>query len=888
MMNVLAVVTLAAVVSTASASSRSAAGSSGGGAGSGSGGSSRSGSPPPTDPRLSQSLRNEAASLASGTQMLNEGLSILGGALDDGSARRKTGDYYGEENSGVDDDPLINGDDLALLDSIFGSSSTPTPSSSASASALAQNSHLSEALAYDEYDPIIGGANDDGSDVGMDLVDDDEIDGLFERAGKLLEAEEGGREEGEGAEGDVDSNILGYADDGLEEEQKYFGRVTTEDTSMIPEEKEHVDNSWEDPHDLYEYDPYDEYMPGGSAADAILGTSDQWETEDFQQAPGEDGQYDEPNVFEEEVYDDDNVNSLPQFDDATNSLSSEEDKYAYDEQSLVDYQKEPEVLYDDNGGYEYDYDYTDPTLAMDDEEAFFETVDEQELYDDAGPQQIPGREQEYEDIVADGTKYKLSTDHLHPAEPAGNFLEDQDDLEFDSAFADAAIAAARMEEEEEREFEADAIADNTDNAADFDYIYEDRSLMFEFVGDEDAIVTDGSPNHPHHPVPPVHAADSTIDSIIRAHRIAVAKDLGIETSSPPGASSPSLATSAVEGTPQRQAPSQGTQFQSQSFSTSDQPRSYDRFPSFAARGSGGGGGPFDDPERNARLEARRQKNERNFRRETAADVHKTFSTAISSVIRGDASPHVPANLFGQTLEEERAGCKLAGLSPEFDRNGMRNGKFCSEEELQSYVEWSSLLQSTFGDQCGAVDIQTAKAKLYGGAQYHRSIRCFSALLLTLPLPEITEEELSLLLTASGSAGSGSHGAAGHDGPDLLRTAAILCRTKMEGLVRFALDELTGRVEYILRDRCWECIKYSALVRPASEAGTGAATNYGSGNGSSRRSRHDVGDEAAYKYADLEEIFKEVAAEAYTKFVKQSVSEAAQLGWTDALALLRCE
>ena len=96
------------------------------------------------------------------------------------------------------------------------------------------------------------------------------------------------------------------------------------------------------------------------------------------------------------------------------------------------------------------------------------------------------------------------------------------------------------------------------------------------------------------------------------------------------------------------------------------------------------------------------------------------------------------------------------------------------------------------------------------------------------------------------------------------------------------------MEYILRDRCWECIKYSALVRPASEAGTGAATNYGSGNGSSRRSRHDVGDEAAYKYADLEEIFKEVAAEAYEKFVKQSVSEAAQLGWTDALALLRCE
>ena len=159
-------------------------------------------------------------------------------------------------------------------------------------------------------------------------------------------------------------------------------------------------------------------------------------------------------------------------------------------------------------------------------------------------------------------------------------------------------------------------------------------------------------------------------------------------------------------------------------------------------------------------------------------------------------------------------------------------------------------------------------------------------MLTLPLPEITEEDLSLLLTASGSAGSGSHGAAGHDGPDLLRTAAILCRTKMEGLVRFALDELAGRVEYILRDRTWECIKYSALVRPASEAGTGA-TKYGSGMNRRGSSRSDIGDEtAAYRYADLEEIFKEVAKKAFIEFVKKKISVAAQLGWTDTLALLR--
>ena len=793
MMMAYLVTLLAAVVSTASASSRSAAGSGSGGGSGGSSSRSRSTSrSPPADPRLSQSLRNEAASLASGKQMLNEGLSILGGALDGGDVRRKTGMEYGEEGSDADDyddddDPLINGDDLALLDSIFGSSSAPSsPSTSASStSSLPRNAQLSEAAAYDDYDPFIGGAVDDDID-GMDLVDDDEIDGLFERAGKLLEAEEGEEDElNTNLPGHDDFGEVGqyYDDDQQEEGQKDVYRSTTED--VLLEAGEQIDNSWEGPNDnLYEYDLYDEYeyLPdgdSGGADDNAPGADAQWETE----YPHQDGRYDGLEAFEE-FYDEVNGNASPPFDDAAHDSPAEEYDYGYNEQGRGEYQEEPEVGFDDNVGYEYEYDYTDPTLAM-------EGVDEQPLHD-AGSQQMPSQDQEYKEVSDD--YQQNSSDHLQLSGTVETFLEEQDDeeFEFDAAFADAAIAAARMEEEEQREFEAEANADNTDNAADFDYIYEDRTLYN--VDDENTFVADGSPRHPHHPVPPVHAADSTIDGIIRAHRIAVAKDLGME---PPtiGDSSPSVPTNSVAGAQQRQTQYQGTYSKSKTSSDPDQPRGfghahnsnsdgrYNRSPAFAVRGSGGGGAPFDDPEREQKIEARRQKHERNFRRETAADVHKTFSTAVASVIRGDASPHVPANLFGQTLEEERAGCKLAGLSPEFDRNGMRNGKFCSDEELQTYVEWSSLLQSTWGEQCGAVDIGTAKAKLYGGAQYHRSIRCFSALLLTLPLPEITEEELLLLLTASGSAGSGSHGAAGHDGPDLLRTAAILCRTKMEGLVR---------------------------------------------------------------------------------------------------------
>lgn len=729
----IAVTALAALVSTASASSRSAPGGNGS-----NGGSNSRGRPNTADPRLSRSLRDEAASLANGKQVLNDGLSILGGALDDGEVRRGAAGGYGEEDSGSD--PLIDGDDLALLDAIFGSS-TPSPSSTKPSAAdesvvFSEESVAASAAnvdAYGEYDDAL----DDN--VGSDLVDDEEIDGLFERAGKLLEAEEGD-EVDESLQVYEADEYEHYYDDELEEEEKRSGTVTAED--MLPDQQQqHAgSNTWEDPIDeeYIMYDPYDEYL---SAVDGeqepLVDVDDQWEQWEAghsQQVSVDDAQYEYDENFEEEFYEDD----MPPFQDAAQELAPEEydeggfidedeanyqqqqpEAYPYDDEDLV--AGDAEVVFDVGGGYdEYEYDYTDPTLAMDGDEEFAEAEDEQQFHDNELSQQILNQREE--DATYD--TYQQISNSQPKIDAYLNAAEPQDDEEFDSEFADAAIAAARMEEEEEREFEAEANAENTDNAADFDYIYEDRATLF----DEDGLVADGSPKHSHHPVPPVHAADSGIDSIIQAHRISVAKDLGIDAS-PLGVSSTSLATATGAQQRQKQPHPRGTHTPS---SSSDHPRSFgyghsyssggsNRGRGFGGSGSGGGGSPFDDPERIARMEARRQKNGRNFRREVSADVHKTYSTAVASVIRGDASPHVPANLFGQSLEEERAGCKLAGLGPEFDSNGMRNSKFCSEEELQTYVEWSTLLHSTYGDQCGAVDVKTAKARLYGGAQYHRTV-----------------------------------------------------------------------------------------------------------------------------------------------------------------------
>lgn len=658
----IAVTTVAVLASTVSASSRAGKNGSNGNVGR---------RPNTADPRLSRSLRDEAASLADGRQMLNDGLSVLGGALDDGGARRGAEERYGEEDASS----LIDVDDLELLDSIFGSSPSSSKSSAVDGSDVFSG----------EYD----GALDDDVDVG---VDDEEIDGLFERAGKLLEADEGG---------EVDETL-----------------------------EYRAGNTWEDPIDeeYNTYDPYDEYFPhDGDHQEPLVDAADQreqWEAGGYLQqgSRDDDPQYD--GGFDGDFYEDD----MPPFRGGRQELVPED----YDEEGFVDEDgayyhqqqqqfqheddddlaySEVEVVFDGGGGYdEYEYDYTDPALAMAGDEEFAEVVDEQQI-----PHQREVNMHDGEPEATIDTYQQLSNSRPGIDAYLSATAESRNDEEFDSEFADAAIAAARMEEEEERQFEAEVNAENTDNM-DFDYIYEDRATLF--VDDDD----DGFVNG--HPVPPVHAANSGIDSIIQAHRIAVAKDLGME-SSPLAFSSPSVA-SATGDQLRHQHPRDS---HSPSLSL-DHPRtssfgygqSHKHGGGSRGRGFGGsGGGPFDDPEHIARMEVRRQKNERNFRREVSADVHKTYTSAVASVIRGDASPHVPANLFGQSLEEERAGCKLAGLSPEFDRNGMRNGKFCSEEELLNMVEWSALLHSTYGDQCGAVDVKTAKARLYGGAQYHRTV-----------------------------------------------------------------------------------------------------------------------------------------------------------------------
>ena len=77
---------------------------------------------------------------------------------------------------------------------------------------------------------------------------------------------------------------------------------------------------------------------------------------------------------------------------------------------------------------------------------------------------------------------------------------------------------------------------------------------------------------------------------------------------------------------------------------------------------------------------------------------------------------------------------------------------------------------------------SGRQNLYGGAQYHRTLRSFYHRIRTVQIPFSTSEEILLLM------GGTSRGAM-HSSGDILLSVAILASRQMETLADLLLDEL---------------------------------------------------------------------------------------------------
>jgi hypothetical protein len=89
----------------------------------------------------------------------------------------------------------------------------------------------------------------------------------------------------------------------------------------------------------------------------------------------------------------------------------------------------------------------------------------------------------------------------------------------------------------------------------------------------------------------------------------------------------------------------------------------------------------------------------------------------------------PPDYFGETLEEEQLGGG-SFVSPQ-SHSGVDGGLLSGEASEAD--AWARLVEREVGHAC---------AKLYGGSQYHRSLREFSLAVQHMSLPEVTPDEIA--------------------------------------------------------------------------------------------------------------------------------------------------
>ena len=218
------------------------------------------------------------------------------------------------------------------------------------------------------------------------------------------------------------------------------------------------------------------------------------------------------------------------------------------------------------------------------------------------------------------------------------------------------------------------------------------------------------------------------------------------------------------------------------------------------------------------------------------------SESLKNVLTGKVAAFVPADLYGQTLDQEIAACQLTASEIPIPYTDL---------ELESL----EILEASTNSLPDSI---TTGRKLYGGAQYHRTLRNFHHRILTVPIPPATADEISLLV----------HGISSnvHDGTDLLRSVAKLSSKRMEYLADYLLKEMAQRVEYVL-DRMWSVVEYTLLVRNGPLVVKGKKI-------------------PPSQYEVIERDLQGFLKTSYSNFVQEQVSRAYQMAREDIFALLR--
>ncbi len=275
----------------------------------------------------------------------------------------------------------------------------------------------------------------------------------------------------------------------------------------------------------------------------------------------------------------------------------------------------------------------------------------------------------------------------------------------------------------------------------------------------------------------------------------------------------------------------------------------------------------------------------------AMSMQDAHTSTIQSLIKGNAA-HIPPALFGQTISQEKAACNEkytdgatdATISmmafDERERGGenidikkelesiIKNDDGGEEEEPKNNRSFRHIEDPDLLSYWGL----TPDARLYGGAQYHRVLRYYHHLFLTVPLPTITDDEVALLTNGITDV---------HDASELLRAVALLVQQKLELVMEDVLADMTRRLLYVM-ERQWELVEYSmTLHRPMGGAGTGLGK---SGDKFRRESR--LYSRYGPDFTNAEKDLMNVLSIAFHQFAQARAEDAHRKSAEDVKSLLR--
>ena len=158
-----------------------------------------------------------------------------------------------------------------------------------------------------------------------------------------------------------------------------------------------------------------------------------------------------------------------------------------------------------------------------------------------------------------------------------------------------------------------------------------------------------------------------------------------------------------------------------------------------------------------------------------------------------------------------------------------------------------------------------------GAQYHRVLRYYHHMFLTVPLPPITDDEVALLTNGITEV---------HDASDLMRAVALLVRQKMEIVMEDVLADMTRRLLYVM-DRQWEMVEYSmALHRPM-----GGANGLGK-SGDKVISEAELLNRHGIEFHAAESGLKNILSASFHNFARERAEHAHRQSLEDIRSLLR--